>query len=155
DDIDGYVPLLHQRAALYVDLYRGAEALPDLEKLLGIAEARNDKALELAAQRLLADAHYRLSLDLPEHVQLARDACERTIELARASGDQHALARALLLTSHFIDYWTDYRPIALRNISEAKAIAEALKDEDLKLDQATMDLRVRLFTATEYTVRAE
>ncbi|HXQ10815.1 MAG TPA: AAA family ATPase [Caulobacteraceae bacterium] len=155
EDVEGYVPLLHQRGALYVDLYRGAEALPDLEKLLGIAQANGDKPLELTAQRLLADAHYKLSLDQPAHAQLARDACERTIELARAAGDKPALARALLLSTHFIDYWSDYGPTAVKNIEEAKAIAQSLKDQDLLLDQATMELRVRLLTTTEYNARAE
>jgi tetratricopeptide (TPR) repeat protein len=155
EDIEGYVPLLHQRAALYVDLYRGAEALPDLDKLLSIAQANGDRPLELTAQRLLADAHYKLSLDQPEHAQLTRDACERTIELARAAGDKPALARALLLTAHFVDYWADYRPTAVMNVEEAKAIAEGLKDQDLLLDVATMELRVRLLTVDQYNDRAE
>jgi tetratricopeptide (TPR) repeat protein len=156
EDVEGYVPLLHQRGALYVDLYRGAEALPDLEKLLSIAQARGDKALELTAQRLLADAHYKLSLDQPEHAKLARDACERTIELARSSGDRQALARALLVSTHFVDYWADYGPTALQNLTEAKAIADTLKDEDLKLDQATMDMRVRLVASRVFSAeRAE
>ncbi len=155
EDIEGYVPLLHQRAALYVDLYRGAEALPDLEKLLAIAQANGDRPLELTAQRLLADAHYKLSLDQPEHAQLTRDACGRTIELARAAGDKPALARALLLTAHFVDYWADYRPTAVMNVEEAKAIAEGLKDQDLLLDVATMELRVRLLTVDQYNDRAE
>ncbi len=155
EDVEGYVPLLHQRAALYVDLYRGAEALPDLEKLLAIAQANSDGPLELTAQRLLADAHYKLSLDQPQHAQLTRDACERTIELARAAGDKPALARALLLTAHFVDYWADYRPTAVTNVEEAKAIAEDLKDQDLLLDVATMELRVRLLTVNQYNDRAE
>jgi tetratricopeptide (TPR) repeat protein len=155
DDVEGYVQLLHQRAALYVDLYRGAEALPDLEKLLSIAQTNGDKPLELTAQRLLADAHYKLSLDQPEHAQLTRDACERTIELARAADDKQAVARALLLTAHFVDYWADYRPTAVKNVEEARAIADGLKDQDLILDVATMELRVRLLTAHQYNNRAE
>jgi tetratricopeptide (TPR) repeat protein len=155
DDVEGYVDLLHQRGALYVDLYRGAEALPDLETLLAIAQAEGDKALELTAQRLLADAHYKLSLDQPEHAQLTREATERTIELARAAGDRQALARALLLTAHFVDYWTDYRPTALKNVEEANKIAEGLKDEDLLLDCGSMALRVSLLTTAQYTERAE
>ncbi len=150
EDVDGFVPLLLQRGALYVDLYRGAEALPDLQKLLAIAEKTADRSLELTAQRLLADAHYRLSLDQPEHAQLFREACERTIELARTAQDKPALARALLLTAHLTDYLVDYRPIAMKNVEEAKAIAESLNDEDLLLQQATMGRRARLLTAMEY-----
>jgi predicted ATPase len=155
EDVEGYVALLRQRGALFVDLYRGAEALPDLEKLLGLARAAHDKALELTAQRLLADAHYRLSLDLPEHADLARDACERTIALARDAGDQKALASALMLTAHFVDYWVDYRQTAYANMAEARNIADALGDEVLSLDVATLSLRVATFSPTEYETRAE
>ncbi|HUO11469.1 MAG TPA: AAA family ATPase [Caulobacteraceae bacterium] len=155
EDVDGYVELLRQRGALYVDLYRGAEALPDLERLLAIARTNGDAALELTAQRLLADAHYKLSLDQPEHAQLTREAAERTIELARAAGDKPALARALLLTAHFVDYWSDYRPIARKHLDEAGEIARALNDEELILDHGSMSLRVALMTNAQYIERAE
>jgi tetratricopeptide (TPR) repeat protein len=141
EDVEGHAALLLQRAALLVDLYRGGEALEDLEHLLEIARTADDASLELEAQRLLAGAHYRLSLDQPDHAALARDASDRTIELARAAGDKRALALALIHSSHFVDYWVDYRPVADRHLTEAKQIAEALKDDSLLLDQASMRLR--------------
>ena len=153
--VEGFAALLQQRAALLVDLYRGGEALGDLEHLLEIARTAGDKSLELEAQRLLAGAHYRLSLDQPEHVALARDASDRTIELARAAHDQRGLALALIHSSHFVDYWAEYRPVAKRNLVEAKAIAEALKDESLQLDQASMNLRVFSDAPLEREARAE
>src|SRR5262249_42252113 len=151
----GHAALLHQRSALLVDLYRAGEALPGLERLLALAEAVPDKTLELVAQRLIADAHYRLSLDEPPHAALARDACERTIARARAAGDQRELARALMLSSNFVDYWADYRPIAMANLIEAKKIAEGLGDESLVLDQATMSLRASYMTPRTLSVDAE
>ncbi len=155
EDLDAFAELLHQRAALLVDLYRAGEALADLERLLTIAQEAGDKPLELTIQRLLADAHYKLSLDQPDHAALAREACERTIELARAAGDKNALARALILSAHFVDYWADYRTQVLANLAEAKTISEALKDEDLALDYATMSLRASLHAPEEFEVRAE
>ncbi|MGH6909423.1 MAG: ATP-binding protein, partial [Phenylobacterium sp.] len=155
EDVEGFASLLHQRAALLVDLYRGGEALGDLEHLLEIARAAGDAPLELEAQRLLASAHYLLSLDQSEHVALARDACERTIELARAANDQRALALALLHSYHFIDYWAEYRPIAKRHLAESKAIAETLKDESLLLDQASMTLRASSETPLDYLAQSE
>ena len=155
EDVEGHAALLLQRAALLVDLYRGGEALEDLEHLLGMARSAGDASLELEAQRLLAGAHYRLSLDQPDHAALAREASDRTIELARAANDQHALALALIHSSHFVDYWAEYRPIAIRNLAEAKAIGEALKDESLLLDQASMSLRVFSETPLEHQERAE
>ena len=155
EDVEGFAALLHQRAALLVDLYRGGEALGDLERLLEIARAADDKPLELEAQRLLAEAHYLLSLDQSEHVALARDASDQTIELARAAQDPRALALALVHSSHFIDYWADYRPIAKANLAEARVIAEALKDENLLLDLSTMSLRVFSEGPQERQARAE
>jgi hypothetical protein len=147
--------LLHQRAQLNVHLYRGADALPDLDRLLVIAREGRDGPLELAAQRLTADAHYRLSLDLPEHALPAREACEQTIALARAADDRRALALALIVTANFTDYWAEYRPQIVRNLAEARAIGEALDDEQIRLDCASMSLRAALFSPIEFELRAE
>jgi tetratricopeptide (TPR) repeat protein len=147
--------LLLQRAQLFVHLYRGGDALPDLEHLQTIARERGDLPLELTAQRLVADAHYRLSLDHPEHALPAKEACERTIELARAAHDERALALALIVSGHFTDYWAEYRPQCGRNLAEAREIGERLGDEEIQLDAATMSLRLALFSPIEYELRAE
>jgi len=147
--------LLMQRGQLNVHLYRGDDALPDLERLQALARERGDAPLELSAQRLIADAHYRLSLDRPEHALPAKEACERTIELARAANDDRTLALALIVSGHFTDYWADYRPQCVRNLAEARQIAERLDDEEIKLDCATMSLRLALFSPIEYELRAE
>jgi len=147
--------LLLQRGQLNVHLYRGGDALPDLERLQALARERGDAPLELSAQRLIADAHYRLSLDHPEHALPAREACERTIELARAANNERVLALALIVSGHFTDYWADYRPQCVRNLAEAREIGERLDDEEIKLDCATMSLRLALFSPIEYELRAE
>lgn len=147
--------LLYQRAQLLVDLYRSDEALGDLDQLLQFARSNRSPGLELKAQRLLADAYYRISLDQPEHAEQALDACERTIELARSGSNQHALASALILSGDFADYWSDYQPKAHQNLSEATAIAESLNDETLLLDCATMKLRVSMVTPLEFGVEAD
>jgi len=154
-DTSCYSQLLLQRGSLLVDLYRGGVALPDLEKLLQIAQQQGDRTLEIETQRLLSDAHYRLSLDQPEHAELAIDACRRTIELARSAGDQHTLARALIDSAHFIDYWPEFRPEAAEHLAEARDIASAVNDEDLMLDYATMSVRASLFTPLNLDVDAE
>jgi tetratricopeptide (TPR) repeat protein len=150
-----YPDLLFQRGSLLVDLYRGGEALPDLEQVLLIAQNRNNPTLEIEAQRRLSDAHYRLSLDQPEHATLAIDACRRTIDLARKAGDQQTLARALIDSSHFVDYWPEFRPEAARNLAEAMDVAIALTDEDLELDCATMAVRAAIFYPVDIHVDAE
>ena len=120
EDLPIRAELLQQRAKLLLDLYRAGEALPDLEKLLGIAQTNTDQSLELTVQLLLADAHYKLSLDQPAHAALARDASERTIALARAADDRRALARALITTANFVDYWIDYRPQVVANLDRSE-----------------------------------
>jgi tetratricopeptide (TPR) repeat protein len=155
EQVDNYTDLLLQCSELLVDLYRGAEALAHLQRLLDIAKARADVHLEMHTQALLGKAHYSLSLDQAEHAQLALDASNRTIELAREVHDQKELARALIASAHFVDYWEDFRPQASKNLSEAKAIGELLGDEDVLLDCDSMGLRVQIFVAVEYELHAE
>ena len=150
-----YEQLLRERAQLLVDLFRGAEALPGIEELLSRSKARGDETVELEAQLLLAEARYRISLDTPEAQLPAREAAERAIELARAVSNRRALAEALLLSTHFVDYWKDYRPQAQQNLREAKQIGIELDDEDIQIDAETMALRVNIFTPVEWDIAAE
>jgi tetratricopeptide (TPR) repeat protein len=154
-DMECYPQLLLQRGSLLVDLYRGGEALPDLQALLQIAQATGDRPLEIEAQRRLSDAHYRLSLDIPEHAEQAVEACRRTIDIAREAGDQKTLARALIDSTHFVDYWPDFRPEAARNLNEARDIVSKLGDEDLELECGTMAVRAALFDTLEFEVDSE
>jgi tetratricopeptide (TPR) repeat protein len=152
---EGQDALRFQRAQLLVDLYRGADALPDIEALLERAKTAADAPLELQAQLLLSEAYYRISLDRPGTAADARKASERAIELAREVDDQRALAFALLSSTHFADYWEDYRPQAMQNLEEARAIGRQLDDEDIQIDAATMSLRVNVLTPVAWEVAAE
>lgn len=147
--------LRFQRARMLVDLFRGAEALPDIEALLEQAKSTADAALELQAQLLLTDAYYRISLDQPGTAADARTASERAIELAREVDDQRALAVALLSSTHLVDYWEDYRPQAMQNLEEAREIGLRLDDEDIQIDAATMSLRVNVLTPVAWETAAE
>jgi tetratricopeptide (TPR) repeat protein len=155
ESLDVLAPLLLQRGTLLVDLYRGEDSLPDLEKLLTIARSERDTELEFAAQRLLSDAYYRISLDNPSVARRALDECERSIEIARTAQDQNVLARSLIQSADFVDYWADYRETASRNLAEANTIAKGLGDEDLLLDCATMELRVAAVTPLQFSAKAE
>jgi hypothetical protein len=111
--------------------------------------------MELNAQLLLAEARYRISLDTPEVQQPAREATERAIALAREVGDQRALATALLSSTHFVDYWKEFREQARENLREAREIGEALGDEEIIIDAETMALRVNVFAPVELNIAME
>ncbi len=150
-----YEELLLARGRLLVDLFRGSDALPDIEALLARAQGRKDQQTELKAQLLLAEARYRISLDHPNAAEPAREASDRAIELARDVGDKHALAAALLSSTHFVDYWKEFRPQGLKNLEEARQIGMDLGDEDIQIDAETMSLRVNVFTPVEWQIQAE
>lgn len=145
--------LMFERARLNVDLYRDAQA--DLEELLERARERQDRALELKVQHFLAEALYVLSLDTPGYAEKARSASERAIELARELGDRRTLALALIESTHFIDYWAEYREIAIEHLDESERIAEELDDEDLRIENAMPKIRLRIFRPHETRVEAE
>ena len=94
-----------QRCRMLLDLWRGPEALDDMEKLATRVREAGDPARELEVQRVVARLYYVMSLDHSGYAEKARDAYERTIELARAQGaktilgaalDRHRVARRLL-----------------------------------------------------------
>ena len=51
-----------------------------------------------------------------------------------------SMARALLPTTWFTDYWADYRATAQANMEEAHELAEEIGDEDLILDALAASL---------------
>ena len=148
-----YDELMFERARLKVDLYQDAQA--DLEELLERTSERRDRVLELKVQHFLAEALYVLSLDTPGYADKARSASERAVELAREVGDKRTLALALIESTHFIDYWAEYREIAIEHLDEAERIVEELDDEDLRLETAMPKIRLRIFRPHETQVQAE
>jgi hypothetical protein len=126
-----------RRCRMLLDLWRGEEALADLEKLSARAQAGGDGARELEVQRWLARAYYVMSLDRTGFTDKCKEAYERAIELARAQGARKTLASALVATAQLVDYWPDYRDQAQANLAEAKSIAVALDDDEIDIDAAT------------------
>jgi class 3 adenylate cyclase/tetratricopeptide (TPR) repeat protein len=134
EDRDAVNGLRLQRVQLLNDQYRAGEGLADIEALLAAAAEYDDEELLLAVQLVRGRAHYVLSLDKTSHAERARDAYEAAYDVAKRRGDQASMARALLPTSWFTDYWADYAPIAVANVEEALRLAEQIGDEDLLLD---------------------
>ncbi len=123
-----------QRCRMLLDIWRGSEAIDDLEQLMIRARDGGDPQRELDVQRTLARGYYVMSLDHKGFAEKCRDAYERAIELARTLGDQRALALSLVATAQLVDYWTDYRDQANANLDEAGAIGEAIGDEEVRFD---------------------
>jgi class 3 adenylate cyclase/tetratricopeptide (TPR) repeat protein len=134
--------ILHDRSRLLLDLYRGSEAIVDLNALLARAIEAGDTKREVEILLGLGRANYILSLDNPaEYAEAARDAYVRAYERAKELGEKRIMALALTPTAWFTDYWVDYRDQATANLHEATAIAAELGDEDLKIDVRASFLR--------------
>lgn len=134
---DGYTL---ERCRLLLDIWRGAEAIEDLEALLARAKASGDAARELDVQRVLARAYYVMSLDHKAYVDKCRQAYEEAIALARAQDNKAELGAGLVATTQFTDYWPEFRAQAKLNLEEAEAIARDTANEDLAIDAATARL---------------
>ena len=101
---------------------------------MAAAAEADDPELDIAVQLARGRAHYILSLDEPAHAHASRDAYEAAYVAAERQGDKTSMARALLPTTWFTDYWADYGPTASANSDEALRLAEEIGDEDLVLD---------------------
>ncbi|MBV9419874.1 MAG: AAA family ATPase [Alphaproteobacteria bacterium] len=134
--------LVLTRCRLLLDVWRGGEALADLERLEARATEAGDAGRLLDVLPVLSRAYYVMSLDHEGFAQKAREAYERTIELARSEGARAILARSLLATVHFVDYWPEFVAQAQANLAEAEAIAGELGDEELQLDVAARSGRL-------------
>ncbi|MFT5201211.1 MAG: class 3 adenylate cyclase/tetratricopeptide (TPR) repeat protein [Candidatus Aldehydirespiratoraceae bacterium] len=134
DDAADRVALRLQRVQLLNDQYRAGEGLDDVAALMEAANDADDPELEIAVQLARGRAHYILSLDAPDHAHESRDAYEAAYLAAKAHGDKASMARALLPTTWFTDYWADYGPTASANCDEARALAQELGDADLLLE---------------------
>ena len=127
---------LARRARVYLGMFQGKAALQDYERLLEGSRKRGDRTQELAAMLGVAEASYVVALDETERDQASR--CREMYEAAYALGqelnDQRAMARALLGTRWFADFWPEYRQRALANLEEALAISRRIRDEELIID---------------------
>lgn len=123
-----------ERVRLLNDQYRAGEGLDDLDLLVAGMGDIGDPQLRVAVLLSQGRAHYILSLDDPAHAQLARDAYDAAYLAASEQGDLDSMARSLLATTWFTDYWADYEPIAAANLREASELAERVGDAELMLD---------------------
>jgi class 3 adenylate cyclase len=128
--------ILRRRAALLLGTFQGKEAVRDYERLVDGARGRGDRTQELAALLGLARASYIVAMDETE-MDLAskcRDMYDAAYELARELRDEQAMARALLGTKWFGDFWPQYEDRYMDNAQQALAISQRLGDEELILD---------------------
>lgn len=132
------------RCRLLLDIWRGAEAIEDLEALLVRAKASGDDARALNVQRVVARAYYVMSLDHKAYVDKCRQAYEEAIALARAQDNKAELGAGLVATAQFTDYWPEFRKQALLNLEEAGAIASETANDDLSIDVATALLNITM-----------
>jgi class 3 adenylate cyclase/tetratricopeptide (TPR) repeat protein len=134
--------VLQARARLKLDLFRGREALADLEPLLAGAHESGDRVREVELLLMRSRGLYIRSLDETGYAEKTRASYEETYALAKEIGDRRAMCQALIPTTWFTDYWVDYRDQAIANNDEARALAEELGDEDLQMDAASARFRL-------------
>jgi tetratricopeptide (TPR) repeat protein len=137
DDADA---ILLARCRMLLDVWRGSEAVEDLERLLEREQTQGDRPGELEARRWLARAYYVMSLDNQGWGEKALAAYDETIALARELGNDRTLGHALVSTAQFIDYDRGFLGQAEANLEEAETIAQRISDEELQIDVATARL---------------
>ena len=129
-----------KRCRMLLDIWRGSEAVEDLEQLQARAHESGDAQRELGVQRAMGRVYYVMSLDRTGFADKSREAYERAIELARAQKDNKALAEILVATANLVDYWPDYAEQVKANLDEAVRVARAMGNEEVELDVATARL---------------
>lgn len=135
-DTERETQTLARRAMVYLGMFQGKAALQDYERLLEGSRRRGDRDQELAAMLGVAEAAYVVALDETEKDQASRcrEMYEAAYALAQELNDQRAMARALLGTRWFADFWPEYRERALANLEEALVISRRIGDEELIID---------------------
>jgi predicted ATPase len=146
--------VLQARARLKLDLFRGNEAIEDLDPLLAQARESGNRDSEVELLLMRSRGYYILSLDTPEYTEKTRTSYEEAYTLAKELGNKRAMCQALIPTAWFVDYWQEYRTQASRNIEEATDLARELGDEELEIEAASAHLRlVNLGQANEEALR--
>lgn len=154
-DPDIELGLYMDRIKILVDAYRADASIDDLNMIINRARAASNEALELQAHLLLSRATYQQSLDQPGKADAWAEVNTATIELARKYGDQNALARALMNSSHYLDYWPERREEARANVREAEQIAKTSGDEGLVLEAQRLGLQTLVLAVGETELEAE
>lgn len=125
---------LRARGELLMGLFRGKEAVSDLENAMH--EAANDGAEDEQMEALLrlGRAYYVVGLDHKPAIGQSLNALHRAHGLAIRLGDRRAEARALIPTHYHVDFEPSYRAEARANGERALSIARELNDPDLEID---------------------
>jgi tetratricopeptide (TPR) repeat protein len=136
--------LILERCRMLLDIWRGSEAVEDLEQLLARRQQGDDREKQLEAQQWVSRAYYVMSLDKGDYAQKAIQAYEDTIALARELNNRVELGRALVAATQLIDYSPHYLAQARSNLEEAEKLAAEIQDTDLEIEIATARLNVYL-----------
>jgi tetratricopeptide (TPR) repeat protein len=137
--------VLRARARLKLDLFRGREAIEDVEPLLARAREAGNREHEVELRLMRSRGLWIRTLDEPkDYAQEMRASYEEAYALARELGDRRAMCQALIPTTWFVDYWQEYREQAVRNNEEAVALADELGDEELQIEAASTGLRLMM-----------
>ena len=136
EDQSVYSELLASRAGVFVNLYRGEEAVQDYEALLQRARSGDDQSMEYEALLGLGRGNYIVALDHPEtgSASDSRRYYEEAYQLAHSQDDPDGMIRALVPTIWFTDFWSDYDDQAEANAQEALTLSEQIDDESLKIE---------------------
>ncbi|MBI4518715.1 MAG: AAA family ATPase [Deltaproteobacteria bacterium] len=134
--------VLQARAQLKLDLFRGREALADIEPLLAAAQQSGNRAHEVELLLMRSRGLWIRSLDEQGYAEKMRASYEQAYALAKTIDDKRAMCQALIPTSWFTDFWQDYHSQAVANIEEARLLAAALGDEELEIEAASARIKL-------------
>jgi class 3 adenylate cyclase/tetratricopeptide (TPR) repeat protein len=144
---------IQARANLLLDLYRGHEAVQDLEKLLSRARETGNRTQEMESLLDLGKAYYIISLNESGGGERALECYEKAYRIAKDNRDKTGMVRALFPTHHLVDYWLDFRDRAKANIEEAVRLSEEIKQEELICD--CTQARFRFLSPKEVSTMTE
>jgi class 3 adenylate cyclase/tetratricopeptide (TPR) repeat protein len=152
-DAESRTRILERRGKLLLGLFRGREAVPDLEELLAQSRQHGDIGRQIDNLLDLGAAYWNVALDEPTALANSRDALDEAYELARSLGDKVRMARARLATIWFPNFWPDYASTARANTEEAFALSQEAGDADLILEARRA--RLQMMPPEAITAEAE
>ena len=133
--------ILAERSKLLLALYRGAEAIADLEALLEHSRESGDLTGGFDAALGLIEGHFWRFTD--GEARDVRDSCQRYYELARGLaerlGDAVSLCRALHSSMWYTISTVEHGAGATEDLRHALALSQDIGDEDLVI-QCTTEL---------------
>lgn len=138
--------LILQKGKMMLDVWRGHEALEDLERLLARAGAEANRRKELEVLQWLGKAYYQASLDRSGFSDKTKETYDRTIQLARELGEREILGFTLVQTNQQFDLGAED---VGKNLAEAEQIARETGNEDIEIEAATARLNTRKYRETD------